>query len=130
MEKLGEVLSKMDFEFFSKGMHKMTAEQFFGTKDVVFLDVRTPEERKMLHFPLEYHCEVLHVPLNELPSRYNEIPKDKKVAIFCSGTQRASIAYAYLQGLGFDNVRILVAPIDVFASYFKPGHVRKVIEKK
>ena len=129
MDQFSEAISKMDFDFFSQGKHKIMPEDFFKTKDIVFLDVRTPIETQMLHFPLEHHGNTLHIPLHELPSRYQEIPKDKTVAIFCSGTQRASIAFGYLRGLGYENVRILLAPIDTFASHFKPGNIRKIISK-
>ncbi len=130
MENFEKALSEMDFDFFSQGKHRITPEEFFETKNIVLLDVRTKEEKEMLHFPLSYHCDVIHIPLNELPSRHNELPKDRPIAIFCSGTQRASIAFGYLRALGYDNARILLAPIDTLASYFKPGILRKVIKKE
>ncbi len=127
---MSKIFEEMDFDYFSQGKHRITVDEFFESDDVLLLDVRTKEELDMIHFPLYRHCDVIHIPLNELPKRYDELPKDRKIAIFCSGTQRASIAFGYLRAQGYDNARILLASIDTFASYFKPGILKKVIRKK
>ncbi len=41
--------------------------------------------------------------------RLDEIPHDKLVATFCSGGDRANVAFAYLHTKGFDNARIIRA---------------------
>ncbi len=129
MTELSNKLKEMNFDFFASGKHQITADEFFSMKDCVFLDVRTPEEKKMLSFRLEGIREVLDMPLDRLAEDCEKIPRNRPVAIFCSGTQRASIAYGFLRGAGFDNVRILISPIEEFASYFKPGLIKRFLEK-
>ena len=129
MDGYDEALKKMDFEFFANANHKIPPEKFFEMDDTVFVDVRAQEEVNTLKFELKHHTEVLHIPLHELPDRYQEIPKDKTVALFCSGTQRASIAFGYLRGKGYDNVRILLGTIDQVAGLIKPGKLKKTMKK-
>lgn len=49
------------------------------------LDVRTQDERDA------FYMESIHIPLDELPKRYTEIPEDKDLLVFCkSGTRSKS----------------------------------------
>ena len=67
--------------------------------DVVILDVREDWEYAEGHVP-----GAVWIPLGELPTRLNDIPKDKTVvAVFRSGN-RSSQATSFLRGQGFDNV--------------------------
>ena len=125
MDAYETALQKMDFEFFATAQHKISAENFLMKEDAVFLDVRTRQEVDTVSFNLKHHCEVIHIPLHEIPHRISEIPRDKFVGLFCSGTQRASIAFGYLRGRGFDNTKIIVATIDQLASEIKPGKLKK-----
>ena len=124
MEKLENILRKMDFNFFGSGQHTIGMEKaarLIGKKDrAIFLDVRTPEEVKLLPFPF-----ALHIPVNELPERLNELPKDKLIIIFCSSIVRAAIVYPYLLAKGFDEVKILHATTENLASVLKPGPIYK-----
>jgi len=43
----------------------------------------------------------LHIPLNELPARLKEIPKDKIIVTACPHKDRAILAMAYLREKGF-----------------------------
>ena len=44
------------------------------------------------------------IPLGELPTRLNDIPKDKTVVAVCRSGNRSSQATSFLRGQGFDNV--------------------------
>jgi len=67
--------------------------------DVVILDVREDWEYAEGHVPgAEW------IPLGELPTRLNDIPKDKTVIAVCRSGNRSSQATAFLRGQGFDNV--------------------------
>lgn len=123
-----EALEKMDFEFFANGDHKISPDSFLAKENAVFLDVRTYEEVNAVSFNLKDHCEVLHIPLHELPTRIDEIPKEKFVGLFCSGTQRASVAFGYLRGKGYMNNRIILATIDQMSAEIKPGKIKKSIK--
>lgn len=64
---------------------------------VTLLDVRTPSERAMGHIE-----GFLHIPLDELRSRWQELPQGKPVYIHCHSGLRSYIACRMLSGYGFD----------------------------
>ncbi len=90
------------------------------TEDVVLLDVRSSEEVTLLALPF-----ALHIPINELPERWKDIPDGKLVATFCSSATRATAAWIYLQLHGLENVRILDAHYNELTAELKPGKVYK-----
>jgi rhodanese-related sulfurtransferase len=123
------VLKSMTLEFFGKGMHKITPEKLFSSDAAVFLDVRSNEEVQSMPFPLGVHknVESLHVPINEIPERLNEIPPDKPVGIFCPAHVRASIVYAYLRSKGYEQVRVLEGGYAALTDALKPGKILAAI---
>lgn len=71
----------------------------------------------------------LHIPINELPERWQEVPADQPVATFCSSVTRAVMAWAYLQLRGLDQARILDAGYEDLAAELKPGKVYRRTRK-
>ena len=65
------------------------------------LDVRSPQEWQKGHAP-----GARHVFLPELPSRLGELPKGKRIGVYCDSGYRASIAASLLQASGFDVANI------------------------
>ncbi len=66
--------------------------------DTYVIDARTPDEIKELGiFP-----NTVNIPLDEIPKRMNEIPKDKRVFVHCSTGARADLAYRELIDNGYD----------------------------
>jgi rhodanese-related sulfurtransferase len=63
------------------------------------LDVRTPQEYDEFHIP-----GVPLIPLNELPDRLNEVPRDQEVVIVCRSGNRSATARDILFSAGFENV--------------------------
>jgi len=61
-------------------------------KDLVILDVRTPEEYAVIHYP-----EALLIPISELDARFSEVPADKPVLIYCRKGRRAERGYMILR---------------------------------
>ncbi|MFO3796773.1 MAG: rhodanese-like domain-containing protein [Anaerolineales bacterium] len=121
-------LSGLDFEFWSTGQHKIDPPVFFekwAKGEAVLLDVRAEEEKQFAVFPF-----ALAIPINELPARLNEIPRDKLVVTFCSGGDRANVAFAYLRTHGFENVRILKAAYPELMAELLPGKLRKTLQAK
>jgi rhodanese-related sulfurtransferase len=121
-------LSGLDFEFWSTSQHAITPALFFekwAKDEAMLLDMRAPEEQDFLTLPFG-----LNIPINELPRRLNEIPRDKLVATFCSGGDRSNVAFAYLRVQGFDNVRILKATYPELTAELLPGKLRKTIQSK
>jgi len=76
-----------------------------------------------LALPLKFQARSLHIPLDELPDRYQEIPEKPPIGIFCSAVVRASIAYAYLRTKGHANVYVLEGGYAALVEELKPGKV-------
>jgi len=122
---LKEYLRQMDLEWLSESNHKISLESFlekWKKGEAIILDVRTEEEASFVS--LEKFG--INVPLNQLPDRLNEIPKDKLVCTLCPGKIRAAIAYAYLTEEGFKNVNLLASSPAEIVETLKPGFIKKL----
>lgn len=62
----------------------------------LILDVRTPEERQRGAIPGS-----LHIPLNQLRKRMDQLPKDKEIIVSCQSGQRSYFAARLLAQNGF-----------------------------
>ena len=124
---LDEIIKRMTFEFFGSGKHKIELETLLATQDAILLDVRSRPEWESLQIRLEHHIRVLWIPTEEIPDRYNEIPRDKTVGVFCSAGTRSTIIYIYLRSLGYENVRIAPSSYDAITSLLLPGKLYKAI---
>ncbi|MBN1427301.1 MAG: rhodanese-like domain-containing protein [Anaerolineae bacterium] len=116
-------LAGLDLSFWGTAQHKVTSAQFFErqqSEGAVLLDVRSPQEADQLALPF-----ALHIPINELPSRWQEVPVDRLVATFCSSVTRAVVAWVYLYLHGVSNVRILDARYNELTEELIPGKVFK-----
>ena len=121
-----DFLKGLTLDFFSKGKHKLSIDEFtklLKAKNVDVIDVRSKEENSLLCFSF-----AKNIPLHELPKHINEIPKDRTVAVFCSARIRGTIAYFFLHVSGFENVKVLDATIGELADALKPGLVAKLCE--
>ncbi len=124
MNDLNQILKEMDFQFLGAGKHGMSIDgmkKALGSDDFVFLDVRTDEETAYLKFPF-----ALEIPLNDLPDRLGEVPKDKVIVPFCSSVFRGAMAYLYLKANGYEKVKGLTASTEDMALAFKPGPLAKM----
>ncbi|HAD06290.1 MAG TPA: rhodanese-like domain-containing protein [Anaerolineaceae bacterium] len=63
------------------------------------LDVRQPEEWNELHVP-----GATLIPLDQLASRVNEVPKDKEVVVICRSGNRSQAGRDILLQAGFEKV--------------------------
>lgn len=129
MKNLENEIRTMDFQYFGTGSHMVSASAFLSKKEMVFLDVRTSEEIKNVKLPLTSFCPVLEIPMNELPDRIAEIPKDKFVGIFCPASVRASMIFIYLKSLGYDRIRIIIGGYAALIDELKPGKIYKKINQ-
>ena len=130
MDKINEVLKSMTFEFFASGKHKISPSMHLTEKNSLFLDVRSNHELETISFSLVHHMPVLHVPIDEIPERISEIPRDKIIGVFCSSGVRSTMVYLYLRALGFDNVRIIEGGYAELAEELKPGKLMKQLSQK
>jgi rhodanese-related sulfurtransferase len=126
-QSLDKWLAGLDLSFWGTGQHKVTPSQFFErqqSEGAILLDLRSPEEVGQLALPF-----AMHIPVNELPARWHEVPTDRLVATFCSSVTRAVVAWAYLQMHGLEKVRILDARYYDLTEELLPGKVYKRINK-
>lgn len=63
------------------------------------LDVREEEEYEFAHIK-----GAVNIPLRELYSKLNLLPKDKEIYVYCRSAHRSLDAVGFLNGLGYDKV--------------------------
>ncbi len=89
---------------------------------VQVVDIRFKEEVAAWSFGF-----ALAIPLNELPKRLNELPKDKLIVTACPHKDRAVIAMTYLATKGY-NVRYLSDGLVNLAENLRGDKARELIE--
>ena len=77
--------------------------------DGMLLDVRTPEEFAARSIPGSHF-----LPLQELPARMGELPKDKPIVIHCKAGMRSANACLFLAENGFSDLTNLAGGIDAW----------------
>jgi NADPH-dependent 2,4-dienoyl-CoA reductase/sulfur reductase-like enzyme/rhodanese-related sulfurtransferase len=75
-----------------------------GKGDFILLDVRTRGEVETEPFN---DSRVVHIPVQDLRRRYEELPKDREIITFCRTSVRAYGAERILSGRGFKDVKFL-----------------------
>jgi len=127
MNDFEKAITQMDFRFFGTGQHIIDVESFLHKEDAVLLDVRSTEEYMTLKLHLSHFCQILEIPMHQVPLRINEIPKDKMIGVFCSSGVRCVIIFAYLKSKGFENVKILPGGYNHLTEALKPGKIYKKV---
>ena len=86
-------------------------------KEIVTIDVRTPEESGLFTITLP---NSLAIPVNQLfkPENLARLPQDKPVMIVCKSGARATAVGTALRHIGFDNVFILKGGIQALSSCY------------
>ncbi len=121
-------LKKMNLSFTGTGKHVIDFENFLNQKDAVFLDVRSKEECDTLRFNFDlFGIKVIEMPIEELPDKINELPKDQLIGTFCSSKTRAAWAYIYLISKDFEQVKWISAGNEDVGAVLKPGKIFKQI---
>jgi rhodanese-related sulfurtransferase len=91
-------LTRFDYE--TRAEMKIDSKRLItllAEKKAVLVDIRFPEETKAWRMGFG-----LFIPLNELPGRFKELPKDKIIVTACPHKDRSAIAMAYLRTKGYD----------------------------
>jgi rhodanese-related sulfurtransferase len=78
---------------------KALKERLDAGEAITVIDVREGWElqRSALDF-------ATHIPMNSIPDRIDEVPKDTPVVIMCKVGGRSEAVTEYLDSLGYDNV--------------------------
>jgi NADPH-dependent 2,4-dienoyl-CoA reductase/sulfur reductase-like enzyme/rhodanese-related sulfurtransferase len=79
-----------------------TKEKLDRKDDFILLDVRTKQEHDSGHIG---GC--LHMPLNEIQSKINQLDKTKEIVTYCGVGLRASNAHRILRNAGFGNTKFM-----------------------
>lgn len=68
--------------------------------DVVYLDVREPNEWNLFHIP-----GAVHVPLAQVAERVGEaVDRGADVIVYCAGGNRSALAADTMRGMGYEKV--------------------------
>ncbi|HSJ66007.1 MAG TPA: rhodanese-like domain-containing protein [Gemmatimonadaceae bacterium] len=82
-----------------------------GGEDAVYLDVREPGEWNLFRIP-----GAVLVPLGELEdSVETQVPRDKRVVVYCARGNRSAIAADVMQQMGYRDVASLAGGIGAWA---------------
>lgn len=66
---------------------------------IFLLDVRSPQEWEKNHIP-----NTTLIPLDQLPDRINEVPKDQEIMVICQSGRRSQKGRNVLLDAGFTHV--------------------------
>lgn len=104
----------------SKEMKEITAmelkKEISTGKDLLVLDVRTPQEVALGRL----ECCV-HIPLQDLAARMDELDKDKDIVVYCKSGGRSRRAIEMLQTNGYKNLRNLTGGITAWSFEVDPS---------
>jgi rhodanese-related sulfurtransferase len=81
----------------------------------LLLDVRTPEEFAAGKFP-----GAINMPVDDLRSRLNELPRDREIVAYCQVGQRGYLATRILQQAGY-NVKNVSGGYKTYLLWYPPS---------
>lgn len=78
---------------------------------IFFLDVRTQEEWDDYHAP-----NATLIPLDQLPQRLNELPKDQEIVVVCRSGNRSQAGRDILLNAGFEKATSMAGGLSAWRS--------------
>ncbi|BCD59356.1 MULTISPECIES: rhodanese-like domain-containing protein [unclassified Nitratiruptor] len=118
-----EYLKSFDYE--ERKAMKIGLEEMFELlqkDEAQVVDIRFREEYEAWHVGFG-----LHIPLNELPDRLNELDSSKTIVTMCPHYDRAEIARLYLTLKGF-NARYLTDGLLKVVEFLRGDKAKEIIE--
>jgi rhodanese-related sulfurtransferase len=91
-----------------------------GDRDLVVLDVRSPEEFAAGHVP-----GAVNVPYDQVAARLAEVPKDKDLVLYCRSGRRAAIAAEVLAQNGYTRLHHLEGDMPAWLAQGRPTEAPK-----
>jgi sulfur-carrier protein adenylyltransferase/sulfurtransferase len=85
-------------------------------KKLFLLDVRESDELEVSKID-----GVVHIPLGEIESRYQEIPNDEQIVVICRSGGRSDRAAQFLIGQGYANVRNMATGMNGWVTTVDPS---------
>lgn len=89
----------------------------------VLIDIRTKEEFEAWSMGF-----AKNIPLNELPNRLNELPKDKLIITACPHNDRSNMARMYLTMKGY-NAKYLSDGLLKVADYLRGDNAKEFLDE-
>lgn len=126
MKQLDEVYRSCTLDYFESGAYRITMEDFLALKKedkAMMLDLRSKEEAELIGLSFAHN-----IPIEELPDRLAELPRDKTIAAFCASCVRAVMAFVYLKAAGFEDVKIVPDKLQELTANFMPPFAAKHYE--
>lgn len=123
-QDFAEYLKSFDYEARTQmkiGSVEMTAMVEEG--EAILIDIRFPEEYEAWHMGFSKN-----IPLNELPNRLNELPKDKLIITACPHNDRANMARMFLITKGY-NARYLNDGLLKTADFLRGDNAKEFIDE-
>jgi adenylyltransferase/sulfurtransferase len=81
----------------------------------LLMDVRTPQEWEICRLE-----GAILIPLQELPSRLDELDREREIVVYCHVGVRSAMAVDFLRGKGFTAARNLEGGINAWAIHVDP----------
>jgi len=92
----------IDYEGFCNPMDITATELREKINDYTLLDVREPHEWNAGHLD-----GAIHIPMQQVPTRLDEIAKDREIVVICRSGARSARVQQFLQSQGFVGVKNL-----------------------
>jgi rhodanese-related sulfurtransferase/glyoxylase-like metal-dependent hydrolase (beta-lactamase superfamily II) len=87
------------------------AEELHQAAPPFVLDVRAPRECGQTRI-----AGSVNIPLNQLPARIAEVPRDRRVVVHCAAGYRSAIAASLLRQQGFENLADLAGGMQAWVA--------------
>ena len=87
-------------------------EKFKSKQEFLLLDVRKDQEVMVSKIN-----DSIHIPMNKIPSRLNEIDKNKEIIVQCKSGKRSAKVCEFLIQKGFPDVKNLAGGILAWAKH-------------
>ena len=91
------------------------AERLKQPEMPLLVDVREPEEWQFCRI-----AGAVHLPMDQLAQRLNELDREREVVIYCHHGIRSQIAAQFLSRQGFKRISNLVGGIDAWSVQVDP----------
>jgi rhodanese-related sulfurtransferase len=89
----------------------------------ILVDIRFPDEYEAWHIGTS-----INIPLNELPKRLNELPKDKLIITACPHNDRSNMARMFLTLNGY-NVKYLSDGLLKTADFLRGDNAKEFLDE-
>ena len=96
MSLLGNLLGKQGSNI---NVVELKEKMESNPSNVLYLDVRTPMEFKSKSIK-----GFKNIPVDQIPNRLKDIPKDKEIVVICQSGGRSSSAVRFLKQNGYENI--------------------------